>query len=74
MTKEKYAVYLSYLKEFEELSGSGCELCCPADRTISPGRLARMMVSDERATYMRDMICDGEGRPVKINFMRVRYR
>ena len=56
------------------LRESGCRLYCPEDVEVGPGRLARTISGDADATYMRDTICDAEGRPVRINFMRIALR
>ncbi len=71
MTNKIKKAYQSYRKEFRMLRENGCRLYCPEDVEVSPDRLARTISRDLHATYMRDMICDGEGRPVRINFMRV---
>ena len=72
MSNKTSKTYEEYRREFRMLRESGLELCCPEDVEVSPGRLARRIAGDRHATYMRDTVFDGEGRPVKINFIRVK--
>ncbi len=74
MSKSKNKAYEEYRCEFRELRESGLRLYCPEGVEISPGKLAKTILSDPDATYMRDMIYDGEGRPVKVNFIRVNLK
>ena len=71
MTKGKNQAYQAYRREFKALRESGLVLCFPPDVEVSPRRLAKRMAGDDGATYMRDTICDGEGRPIRINFVRI---
>ncbi len=71
--KDKHdTAYRSYLKEFRHLKETGCELIYPTGEAIGPRRLAETMVRDSAATYMRDYEFNGEGRPIKVTFTRVR--
>ena len=71
MTNSTREVYQAYRREFRTLRENGCRLYFPEDVEVSPDELARTISRDRHATYMRDMIYDREGRPVRINFMRV---
>ena len=59
-------------RELRLLSEDGVRICYPDDRDISPDRMATMIVRDTDATYMRDLVYDGEGKVVEVCFRRVR--
>lgn len=63
--------YEAYRHEFRMLRESGLRLYCPENVEVSPAELAKTISRDKNATYMRDMIYDGEGRPLRVNFLRI---
>lgn len=63
--------YRSYRAEFMMLRESGCRLFYPGRHEIAPNTMAATMAHDRRATYMRDMQYDEDGRPREIYFQRV---
>lgn len=71
MSNKKNEAYQLYRREFRMLRERGVRLYCPEGVEMTPGRLAKTICGDSEATYMRDTIYDGEGRPVRINFMRI---
>jgi hypothetical protein len=64
-------LYKQYKQEFKALEQSGCSLYCPEGVKVRPKQLAAAMVRDNSATYMRDMVYDGRGKVVRVNFTRV---
>ncbi len=64
-------LYLSYRREFRRLHGEGCLLCYPENEEIAPEELARRIVCDPGATYMRDPCYSEKGGLVRVCFQRV---
>ena len=71
MSLKNKKAYQLYRQEFTMLCENGTKLYCPEDVEVTPSRLARKIAGDSHATYMRDTVYDGEGRVVKISFMRI---